>query len=85
MEVRRGATGAYFVRFVGNPAALAVVSVNQDGASTQFSGDADNLVAVGKITSGSDAGSFRVDVADINPNATDGHSPQDGPFTIALL
>jgi FlaG/FlaF family flagellin (archaellin) len=84
VQVRRSAPGVYFVRFVNDPASLALVSVNQDGASTQFSGDSDNVVSVGKITSGSDAGSFRVDVQDLDPAAPDGHKPQDGKFTIMI-
>jgi hypothetical protein len=74
----------YFVKFSGDPAQLAVAVANQDGASSQFSGDNDNVVAVGKITSGSDAGAFRVDVQDIDSGAPGGHLAQDGQFTILL-
>jgi hypothetical protein len=84
VEVRRASTGVYFVRFVSNPAALAVGTPNQDGASTELSGDADNVLTVGKITSGSDAGAFRVDVADLpGPGPTAG-GRQDGQFTLML-
>jgi hypothetical protein len=84
VSVRRGSAGVYFVRFSGNPAALAVVAGNQDGASSAFSGDTDNVVSVGKVSAGADAGSFRVDVQDIDANAADGHKSQDGKFTIML-
>jgi hypothetical protein len=80
--VRRSAPGVYFVRFVDNPANLALVVGNQDGASSTTSGDTDNLVTVGKVTSGSDAGSFRVDIQDIDATTGAGHRAQDGKFTI---
>jgi hypothetical protein len=84
VEVRRASTGVYFVRFVDNPAALAVGVPNQDGASSEFSGDADNVITIGKITSGDDAGAFRVDVNDLpGPDSTAG-GRQDGKFTILL-
>ena len=80
--VRRESEGVYFVKFEGNSANLALAVPNQDGASTDFSGDADNKVTVGKITSGPDAGSFRLDVLDDDVN---GSVRQDGDFTIMLL
>ena len=84
VEVRRASTGVYFVRFVGNPAALALAVPNQDGASSAFSGDTDNVVTVGKINSGPDAGAFRVDVTDLpGPGATTG-GRQNGQFTMTL-
>ena len=79
--VRRESEGVYFVKFESNGANLALVVPNQDGASTDFSGDADNTVTVGKISSGADAGSFRVDVQDQDVN---GNVRQDGDFTIML-
>src|SRR6266545_4538458 len=82
--VRRASAGVYFVRFAKNPAALALVTSNQDGATTAFSGDEDNIVTVGKITSGADLDSFRVDVEDVDSGAPDGHKHQDGQFTILL-
>jgi hypothetical protein len=84
VEVRREATGVYFVRFVDNPAALAVGVPNQDGASSDFSGDADNTLTIGKITAGPDAGAFRVDVNDLPGPSTDAGGHQDGKFTILL-
>jgi hypothetical protein len=84
VEVRRASAGVYFVRFVDNPALLAVGVPNQDGASTEFSGDADNTLTIGKISSGNDAGAFRVDVNDLpGPDGTAG-GRQDGKFTILL-
>jgi hypothetical protein len=84
VEVRRASTGVYFVRFVGNPAALALAVPNQDGASSAFSGDTDNVVTVGKINSGPDAGAFRVDVTDLpGPGASTG-GRQNGQFTMTL-
>jgi hypothetical protein len=85
IEVRRESEGVYFVRFVGNPASLAVGVPNQDGATTDFSGDADNVLTIGKVSAaGIDAGAFRVDVADLpGPGATPG-GRQDGKFTILL-
>jgi hypothetical protein len=79
VEVRRESTGVYFVRFVDNPAALAVGVPNQDGASTELSGDADNMLTIGKITSGNDAGAFRVDLHDLPDGIR-----TDGKFTILL-
>jgi hypothetical protein len=77
--VRRERAGVYFVRFPNNPAALALVTSNEDGATTDLGGDTDNVVTVGKVPSSSpsDAGAFRVDVLDI-----DAHQSQDAPFTI---
>ena len=83
--VRRSDTGKYFVRFAGNQSSLAIVSANEDGASSAFSGDADNIVTVGKITSGADAGAFRIDVQDADNSTPTGTKPQNGQFTIALL
>lgn len=76
--VRRASPGVYFVRFPSNPATLAVATANQDGATSTFSGDINNIVTVGRVTSGTDAGAFRVDVRDI----TVGH--QDGGVTLVL-
>jgi hypothetical protein len=80
IEVRRESVGVYFVRFVGNSASLAVGIPNQDGASTEFSGDADNTITI----SGNDAGAFRVDVVRDLPDASPG-GRQDGKFTMMLL
>ena len=74
----------YFVRFTGNPATLAVGVPNQDGATSDVSGDTDNVLAIGKITSGVDAGAFRVDVNDLPGPGTTAGGHQDGKFTILL-
>ena len=87
VAVRRASAGVYFVRFTKNPAALALVTSNEDGASSTTSGDTDNVVTVGKLpnnVSGLDIGSFRVDVQDIDAATGAGHQPQDGKFTILL-
>jgi hypothetical protein len=85
VQVRRTSAGVYFVRFNDNAAKLALVTSNEDGASTEFSGDDDNIVTVGRINSGSDAGSFRVDVEDVSDFSPDGHRHQDAPFTIMIV
>ena len=79
VEVRRQSTGVYFVRFVDHPAVLALAVPNQDGATSAISGDTDNTLTVGKVTSGNDTGAFRVDIKDL-PDGL----PQDGKFTIML-
>ena len=70
--------GVYFVRFGGMSARLALAVSNSDGFGVQSTA-IDNVVSVNKITGGSDIGSFRVEVEDIN---SDGTSPQDDWFTI---
>jgi hypothetical protein len=82
IEVRRADAGVYFIRFEGNPADLALVSANQDGASSSTSGDVDNAVTVGKVTdpNSSDFEAFRVDFRDA-PNS----DRQDGKVNIMLL
>jgi hypothetical protein len=81
VQVRRAGTGLYFVRFVSNTSTLAVTTSNGDGEAVNGIHD-DNVVSVSKITSGSDAGSFRIEVEDVNGNGT---SPQDAQFTIMLM
>ena len=85
VEVRRASEGVYFVRFVGNPATLALGTPNQDGASTALSGDTDNIISIGKITAaGLDQNAFRVDVHDTAGPGADAAGRQDGQFTILL-
>ncbi len=86
VQVRRAAVGKYFVRFLGNPASVALVSANEDGAATPtLNGDTDNLVTAGRITTpGQDAGAFRVDVQDIDSSSPTGTRPQEGQFTIVI-
>jgi hypothetical protein len=81
VQVRRDGTGLYFVRFVSNTSTLAVTTSNGDGEAVNGIHD-DNVVSVSRITSGSDAGSFRIEVEDVNANGT---SPQDAQFTIMLM
>ena len=79
--VRRQGTGQYFVRFASNTSTLAVTTSNGDGEAVNGIHD-DNIVSVSKITSGDDAGSFRIEVEDVNDGGT---SPQDAQFTIMLM
>lgn len=81
VQVRREGTGQYFVRFASNASTLAVTTSNGDGEAVNGIHD-DNVVSVSKITSGSDAGSFRIEVEDVNGSGT---SPQDAQFTIMLM
>ena len=83
VQVRRASTGLYFVRFVGNPAALALAVSNSDGSGVNSIHN-DNIVSVAKVNSGPDAGSFRVEVEDVGLTASGGSDPQDGQFTIML-
>jgi hypothetical protein len=83
VQVRRASTGLYFVRFVGNPAALALTVSNSDGSGVNSLHN-DNIVSVAKVSSGPDAGSFRVEVEDVAATASGGSDPQDGQFTIML-
>jgi hypothetical protein len=63
VQVRRVGTGQYFIRFAGNPAALAVAQNNID-IDGSFADDHDTIVNVGKVTAGADAGAFRVETYD---------------------
>src|SRR5215211_726278 len=58
-EVRRASAGHYFLRFNGDPAALAL-AVNNGDAGCTVGGTAD-IVTVGKVTSGGgDAGAYEI-------------------------
>jgi hypothetical protein len=81
VQVRRGGTGLYFVRFASNSSTLAVTTSNGDGEAVNATHD-DNIVSVSKITSGTDVGSFRIEVEDVNGSGT---SPTDAQFTIMLM
>ena len=81
VEVRKESTGRYFVRFVGNSASLALAVSNSDGSGPNSQHN-DNMVSVAKINSGTDAGSFRVEVEDAG--GSDGSNPANGQFTIML-
>jgi hypothetical protein len=81
VEVRKESTGRYFVRFVGNTAALALAVSNSDGSGPNSQHN-DNMVSVAKINSGTDAGSFRVEVEDAG--GSNGSNPANGQFTIML-
>jgi hypothetical protein len=78
VEVRRAAAGRFFVRFAGNPAQLAVASSTIIGTDASAS---DNIASAGKVTTGEDAGAFRVDMRDADGNTT---TLEDAPFTLLL-
>ena len=81
VEVRKESRGRYFVRFVGNSAALALAVSNSDGSGPNSQHN-DNMVSVAKINSGPDQGSFRVEVEDAG--GSNGSDPANGQFTIML-
>jgi hypothetical protein len=81
--VRRASKGVYYVRFLGNPAVLALTVANSDKKGLE-STENDNFVTVSKQPStGSDPGAFRVEVQDAG--GSNGSDPEDGQFTIALV
>jgi hypothetical protein len=81
VEVRRAAEGRYFVRFNDMSATTALATSNSDGFGVQQS-PIDNIVSISRITSGDDAGAFRVEVEDVNADGTD---PQDDWFNIVVM
>ena len=83
VQVRRASTGLYFVRFVGNPASVALVVSNSDGRGTQTALN-DNIISVAKINTGPDLGAFRVEIEDVGDHSS-GSDPEDGQFTIVLV
>jgi hypothetical protein len=75
--------GVYYVRFVNNPAALAIAVSNADGLGINNAAN-DNVISVAKITGGADAGAFRVMVMDVDQGASGGADAENGAFTILL-
>jgi hypothetical protein len=75
--------GHYYVRFVNNPAALAIAVANTDASGLEGAGN-DNVISVGKVTGGGDEGAFRVEVQDVDQSASGGTDPENGDFTILL-
>lgn len=75
VEVRRSSIGHYLVRFNGAGGRLAMVSSNTDFINL----GENNIVAVGRVAVGDDAGAFEVTVANEPDN-----SFEDAPFTILL-
>jgi len=57
-EVRRASAGHYFLRFNGDPAALAFAVNNGDAGCTL--GGAADIVTVGKVASGGDSGAYEI-------------------------
>jgi hypothetical protein len=82
VQVRRQSTGLYCVRFLGNSSTLATVVSNSDNEGENGNGN-DNIVSVGRIFDGADAGAFRVEVEDVG--GSNGSDATDGWFTIALI
>lgn len=83
VQVREASEGVYFVRFLGNSATLALATSNSDGSGLESRFN-DDIVSVGRITSGSDSGAFRVEVQDVGDHSN-GSDPDDGQFTIMLM
>jgi hypothetical protein len=84
VEVRRAAAGRYFVRFIDNPATLAVGQNNID-IDGQFAADHDTIVNVGRITAGPDAGAFIVESYDVTESPANVNAvPDDADFTLLL-
>ena len=83
MQVRRAATGLYYVRF---PVAsqLAMVAANSDNGSLSNS-TRDNIVSVAKINACScpDPFAFRVQIEDVSGTGS-GTAPADSYFTIMV-
>jgi len=82
VSVRRASTSVFFVRFSGNPAALALAQTNADGFGTNSIMN-DNIVTVAKVTDSDGLPSFRVEVEDVC-DCSGGTDPQNGRFTILL-
>ncbi len=92
--VRSAGYGVYHVKFVGNPAGLAVATSNADGHKIDSTLN-DNIITIAKEYSDAEGWYFRVEVQDVcNPEGlanvngvnpcADGASPDDGNFTIML-
>lgn len=84
VEVRRDAEGVYFIRFAGNPAALAVGQNNID-IDGHFADDHDTIVNVGKVGTGADAGAFRVETYDVQTDPADVNAEADDADVTILL
>jgi len=83
VEVKEVDYGIYYVRFTGLKAALAVATPNTDGMPPD-STNVDNIISVGKASSGPNESVFRVEVQDVDPDDSDGAFPQPGQFTILV-
>jgi hypothetical protein len=76
-ELRRIGVGSYFLRFNGDPAALAVAVSTFDEQGCASTDGFNNIVTVGKIVSGPDAGAFAIYDRDFVSGFT-----QDACFTV---
>jgi hypothetical protein len=83
VQVRRVSTGLYHVKFVGNPAALALASPNADGAGVNSIYN-DNIITVAREFSSLEGYYFRVEVEDSCGDCSGGTDPQDSHFTMLL-
>jgi hypothetical protein len=83
VEVRRvaGSEGVYHVKFVGNPAALAVASPNSDG---NLNTQSDNIVSIQKVYDSTEGPYFEVIVLDVDQNCPYGACQAPGQFTMLL-
>ena len=84
VQVRRLDVGLYHVRFVGNPAALAVATPNADGYPPYTNTEDDNIITVAKEYSNVEGPYFRVEVRDVHSGCDNGTCVQNGNFTILL-
>jgi hypothetical protein len=84
--VRRveGWVGLYHVKFLGNPAALAVATPNADGEPPITNTENDNIITVAKEYSDAEGPYFRVEVRDVDDVCAGGACVQSGNFTMLL-
>jgi hypothetical protein len=81
--VRRASKGVYYVRFLGSGAQMAVAVSNSENFARVDNASSDNIVSIARMERGRDAGSFRVEVRDVDDD-DDGSDPQDGWFNIVI-
>jgi hypothetical protein len=83
VQIRRVSTGVYHVRFINNPAALAVATPNADGYGLNSIYN-DNIITVAKGFTADEGSYFRVEVEDSCGDCSGGTDPQDGHFMMLL-
>jgi hypothetical protein len=83
VQIRRvaGYEGVYHIKFVGNPAALAVATPNSDG---NLSTQSDNIVSIQKVSDSTEGPYFEVIVQDVDPDCPNGTCQTHGQFTMLL-
>jgi len=83
VQVRRGGTGVYFVRFQFMPPARVAVAVSNADLVSTNSTAVDNIIAISWIgTTGTDQNSYRIEVSDVTG---DGVDPQDDWVNLVLV